>query len=174
MLDLNNETFVVYVTIRKQDKMPVYSEKRVQIQNKAQIRALLFDEAPTEVPVEYSDYSKIFSTENAAKLLENTGMNKYAIKLEESKQPSFGLIYSLGPIEFEMLKTYIKINLANGFIWLSKSLACIPILFNQKPDKNLYLYVDYWDLNNITIKNQYPLLLIGKSLDQHGQAKCFS
>ena len=47
----------------------------------AQIRALLFDEASTEVLTEYSDYSNVFSAENAAELPENTGMNEHAIKL---------------------------------------------------------------------------------------------
>ena len=43
-------------------------------------------------------------------------MNKYAIKLEEDKQPSFRSIYNLGPVELKTLKTYIKTNLANGLI----------------------------------------------------------
>ena len=91
--------------------------------------------------------------ENIAKLSENTGMNEHAIKQEKGKQPSFGPIYSLGPVEFKTLKMYIKTNLANGFIRLSKSPTKISILFNRKPDKNLRLCVDYWGLNNITIKN---------------------
>ena len=104
--------------------------------------------------------------ENGAELLENTGINEYAIELKENKQPLFGPIYNLGLIELEMLKIYIKTNLANGFIRLSKSSAEAPILFDQKPDKNLRFCVDYWGFNNITIKNQYPLPLISKSLDQ--------
>ena len=50
------------------------------------------------------------------KLLENTKINEYAIKLEEDKQPLFRLIYSLGPVELKTLKIYIKTNLANSFI----------------------------------------------------------
>ena len=57
---------------------------------------------------------------NAAKLPENTGINKHAIKLKKNKQSLFEPIYSLTPIELETLKTYIETNLANGFIWLSK------------------------------------------------------
>ena len=112
--------------------------------------------------------------ENAAELPENTGMNEHAIKLEEGKQPAFGLIYSLGPMELKTLKNYIKTNLANGFIRPSKSPAGASILFDQKPDGSLRLYVNYWGLNNITIKNRYPLLLIGESLDRLGQAKQFT
>ena len=70
-------------------------------------------------------------------------MNKHAIKLEEGKQPLFGPIYSLELVELETLKTYIKTNLANGFIRPSKSLAGAPILFDRKLDKSLRFYVDY-------------------------------
>ena len=101
-------------------------------------------------------------------------MNEHAIELEEGKQPPFGPIYSLGPVELEILKTYIETNLANGFIWPSKSLAGAPILFDWKLDGSLRLCVDYRGLNNITIKNRYPLPLIGKSLDQLGQTTQFT
>ena len=167
-MDVNSETFMVHMAIRERKEMPVHSKRQ------AQVGALLFDEAPTEVPAEYSDYSDVFSAENAAELPENTGMNEHAIELEEGKQPSFGPIYSLGPVELETLKTYIKTNLANGFIRPSKSPAKAPILFNRKPNGNLRLYVNYWGLNNITIKNRYPLPLIDKSLDRLGRAKRFT
>ena len=49
-------------------------------------------------------------------------MNEHAIKLEEGKQLSFRSFYSLGLVELETLKIYIKTNLANGFIQTSKSL----------------------------------------------------
>ena len=124
--------------------------------------------------MEYFDYSNVFLAENATELPENTGINEHAIKLEEGKQPPFGPIYSLGPVELETLKTYIETNLANGFIQSSKSPAGAPILFNRKPDGSLCLCVDYWGLNNITIKNQYPLPLIGESLDRLGRAKQFT
>ena len=146
-LDIDSKTFVVHVAIREREEMPVHSERQ------AQVGALLFNEAPTEVPAEYSDYSDVFSAEHAAELPENTGMNKHAIELEEGKQPPFRPIYSLGPVELETLKIYIKTNLANGFIRLSKSPARAPILFDRKPDRNLRFCVDYWGLNNLTIKN---------------------
>ena len=82
----------------------------------AQVGALLFNKTFTKVLAKYSNYSNIFLAENVAKLLENTGMNKHAIKLEKSKQPLFGPLYSLKLIELEILKTYIKTNLANDFI----------------------------------------------------------
>ena len=109
-MDINSKTFVVHVAIREQEKMPVYSKKQ------AYVRALIFDKAFTKIPTEYSNYNNIFLAENVAELSENTGTNEYAIKLEKSKQPLFGPIYSLEPIKLKTLKTYIKINLANSFI----------------------------------------------------------
>ena len=63
--------------------MAVHSKKQAQIE--LEVKALLFNKAPTEVLAEYSDYCNVFSAENAAKLLENIGMNEYAIILEEGK-----------------------------------------------------------------------------------------
>ena len=130
-LDANSETFVLHVAIREREKMAMNPNKKAQIkaQSKVQVGALLFDKAPTEVPAKYSDYSNVFLTENTAELSENTGINKHAIKLEEGKQPPFGPIYSLGLVELETLKNYIKTNLANGFIRPSKSPAGTPIFF---------------------------------------------
>ena len=48
------------------------------------------------------------------------------------------------------------------------------ILFDWKPDRSLRFCVDYWGFNNITIKNWYPLSLIGEFLDRLGQAKQFT
>ena len=150
-LDADNETFVVHVAVRKREKMAMDAARKAQIkmqsgvqtQDKAQVRALLFDEALTEAPVKNSDYNNVFSAENAVELPENIEINEHAIKLEEDKQPPFGPIYSLGPIELEKLKIYIKINLANGFIRQSKFLAGASILLDRKPDGSFHLCVDY-------------------------------
>ena len=77
-------------------------------------------------------------------------------------------------MEVETLKTYIETHLKTGFIRPSKSPAGAPILFDKKPDGSLRLCVDYRGLNNLTIKNRYPLPLIGESLDRLGRAKRFT
>ncbi len=93
--------------------------------------------------------------------------------LVDDWQPLYGSIYSLRLVEFKILIIYIKNNLANGFIRLSKSLAGAPILFDKKLNRSLQLYVNYQDLKNLTIKNPYPLYLVGKSLDQQSRAQRF-
>ena len=128
----------------------------------------------TRIPAEYSDFSNVFSSDSAAELPKHNGINDHPIDLLDNKQSPYGPIYSLGPVELETLKTYIKANLASGFIRPSKSPAGAPILFIQKKNGNLRLCIDYRGLNNLTIKNCYPLPLIGESLDRLGRAKCFT
>ena len=101
-------------------------------------------------------------------------MNQHAIQLQEGQQPPYKQIYSLGPIELELLKTYIKTNLANGFIRPSKSPAGAPTLFVRKPDGSLRLYVNYRGLHNLIIQNWHPLSAISELLDQLSRAKRFT
>ena len=99
---------------------------------------------------------------------EQTKANKYTIKLEERKQPPYKPIYSLGSVELKTSKTYIKTNLANGFIRALKLLASTPIGFVHKPNPSFCLCVNYHRLNNLTIKNRYLLPLIEKFLNWLG------
>ena len=119
----------------------------------------------TRILIEYSDFSNIFFLDSASELLEYTRINDHPINLLDNKQSSYGLIYSLGLVELEILKTYIETNLANSFIRLSKSFASCLISFVWKKNSYLYLCINYQKLNNLTIKNYYLLLLIGKLLN---------
>ena len=95
---------------------------------------MIAEKTPTKVPAKYSDFADVFSPDLTTELSEHTKINTHAIDLEEGKQPLYGPIYSLGLVELEILKTYIEINLANGFIRPSKFSAGAPILFDKKPD----------------------------------------
>ncbi len=68
-------------------------------------------------------------------------------------QPLYSLFYSLGQVELEILKIYIKNNLVNKFIRPFKSFVRASIFFNKKLDKILRLYIDYWGLNNLAMNN---------------------
>ena len=163
-LDPNQEAFVVHIAT-------LFRLMEINPDRKVQIAALIADEASVSIPVEYSDFEDVFSKESTAVLLEHTKINTYAIDLEEGKQLPYGPIYSLEPMELETFKTYIETNLTNSFIHPSKSPAGALILFNKKPDRSLWLCVNYQGLNNITIKNRYPLPLVGESLDCLDRAK---
>ena len=156
VLDENIKAFVVYVS-------SLESRMTIHLARKAQLALLLVKKVT--VLAEYSNFADMFSEQSANVLPERIGVNEHAIKLEEGKQPPYRPIYSLEPVELNTLKIYIETNLANSFIKALKSPAVAPILFVHKPDGSLCLCVNYQRLNNLTIKNWYPLPLIGKSLD---------
>ncbi len=72
-----------------------------------------------------------------------------------------------------MFKKYFKENLIKDFIWVSSSLITALILFVRKLREELCLCVDYWELNNIIIKNYYSLSLIWETLNWLLIAKFF-
>ena len=170
-LDPEYETYVVYVASLSFTPLALLD---VHPSQESQISGLIAEEALTKVPAKYSDFADVFSPDLASELPKHTGINDHAIELVEGQQPPYGPIYSLGPVELETLKAYIETNLANGFIKPSKSSAGAPILFDRKSDGFFQLCVDYRGLNNLTIKNRYPLPLIGESLDRLGRAKQFT
>ena len=140
---------------------------------RAQIAHLKADEAPTEVLSEYANFADVFLRKLAIELSKHTKINDHTIKLVNDWQLPYGLIYSLSSVELETLKAYIENNLANSFIRPSKSPGKVPILFDKKLNGSLRLCVDYQGLNNLIIKNCYPLPLVGKLLDQLDWAQCF-
>ena len=164
-LNKEDETFVVYMAALSMGSN-VHPSRQAQI--------ALLDVKKVTISPKYTDYTNVFSPDSATELPEHTGINNHPINLIDDKQPPYGPIYSLGSIELETLKTYIETNLANGFIRPSKSPADTPILFIRKKDGSFWLFVNYRDLNNLTIKNRYPLSLIGESFNRLGRAKCFT
>ena len=167
-LDPGHETFVVHIASFESPSST--QEGDVYSFCRAQISALVANEASTSIPTEYSDFANVFSPELASELPKHTRINDHAIELVDNRQPLYGPIYSLGLIELETLKTYIETNLKNGFIKPSKFSAGASIFYDKKLDGRLQLCVDYRGLNNLTIKNQYLLFLVGEFLDQLGQA----
>ena len=165
VLDENIEAFVVHISF-------LGSRITIHLAKKAQIALLLAEKVI--FPAKHSDFADVFLEESANIVSERIGVNKYAIELKKGKQLPYRPIYSLKLVELKLLKTYIKINLANCFIRASKLAAGALILFVRKPNGSFCLCVNYWELNNLTIKNWYLLPLIGKSLDLLGRAKQFT
>lgn len=153
---------MVYVAILElpESAMSIYPSRNPLLSTLQQKNAL------SEICREYKKYINLFLPDLAIELPENTGINKHEIELVEGKKSLYGPIYSLGPVELEILRMYIKTYLKTGFIRPSKSRVGAPILFSKRSDSCLRLYINYRDLNNLTIKNQNSLSLISKSLDR--------
>ncbi len=102
-----------------------------------QITHLKADEILTKVPNEYANFANVFSSKLVVELPKHTRINNRSIELVDGWQSPYGLIYTLGPVELEILKVYIKNNLANGFIRPSQSPTWVFISFDKKSDRSL-------------------------------------
>jgi hypothetical protein len=121
----------------------------------------------------YNEYKTLFE-KNVNTILSKHKSWDHEIKLKKNKQSTFESIYQLLSHELRMLKNYIEINLRKKFIKSSQSFTRYFILFALKKNEKLILYVNYWQLNNITIKNRYALSLISELEDKTHKIKIFT
>ncbi|MBI0385371.1 RNA-directed DNA polymerase, partial [Streptomyces albiflaviniger] len=82
--------------------------------------------------------------------------------------------YKMDVDELKELKKQLREQLDKRFIQLSSSSWGAPILFVEKKDSSKRLVVDYRSLNEVIIKNKYPLPNINDLFDQLKGAKVFS
>ena len=80
--------------------------------------------------------------------------------------PIFMTPHRMAPVELQELKVQIHELLDKGFIRPSTSPWGASVLFAKKKDKTLRLCNDYWQLNRVTIYNQYPLSRINNLFNQ--------
>jgi hypothetical protein len=73
-----------------------------------------------------------------------------------------------------ILKEYINKNLKKGFIKELTLRVKALVLFVLKKDKRLRLVVDYYKLNNVTIKDRYSMLLLAELNNRLKEAKFFT
>ena len=111
------------------------------------------------VPSQYHDFLPLFTKKGADKLPPHRHDN-HEIPLEADKKPPMGPMYSMSATELQEIRKWIEKNLSKGFIRAISSSCASPIMFVKKKDGSLRLCVDYRALNDITIKDRYPLLQI--------------
>ena len=126
-----------------------------------------------KLPKELSEYLDVFN-EAIANVLPPHRPYNCEIKIKEDGKLFYGPVYPLTAEESVALEENIKENLAKGFIRKSKSPAGAPVLFVKKKNGNLRMVVDYRRLNEITIRDSYPLPLINDMLENLGKGNIFS
>lgn len=128
----------------------------------------------TELPVVYLEFRDVFSAMGADILPEH---RKFDCEIELKSPdlvPPFRPIYNLSEVDRIELKKYIGEMLAKGFIRPSKSPAGAGVFFVPKKDKSKRLCVDYRWLNELTVRNSFPLPLISDLIDRLRFAKVFT
>ena len=99
---------------------------------------------------------------------------EFAIDLVPGTTPLSKAPYRMAPAELKELKTQLQELLDSGFIRPSSSPWGSPVLFVKKKDGTLRMCIDYRGLNQVTIKNKYPLPRIDELFDQLQGSTVFS
>ena len=98
----------------------------------------------------------------------------HAIETIPGMSPPNKPVYRMSPAELEELKKQLADLLERGLIKPSTSPYASPIIFVKKKDGGFRLCIDYRALNNMTVKNKYPLPRIDDLLDRLHGAKYFT
>ncbi|SJL06746.1 uncharacterized protein ARMOST_10088 [Armillaria ostoyae] len=126
------------------------------------------------VPADYRSFRDLFSKENFDELPEWKPWD-HAIELVPNAKSTLDCkVYPLNRDEQEQLDKFLDENLESGRIKESKSLFASPFFFVKKKDSSLRPVQDYRKLNEMTIKNRYPLPLISELIDKLQGAKYFT
>jgi hypothetical protein len=99
---------------------------------------------------------------------------EFVIELKPGTAPIHKTPFRMTTPELAELKKHIKELLEKGFIYPSSSLWGAPVIFVLEKDGTQRLCVDYRALNEVTIKNNYPLPRIDDLFDQLCGACVFS
>jgi hypothetical protein len=99
---------------------------------------------------------------------------EFSIELKPGTAPISRRAYQMPPKELAELKIQLQELLDKGYVRPSSSPWGCPAIFVKKKDHTLRLCVDYRPLNEVSIKNKYPLPCIDLLFDQLTGAKVFS
>nr|ABA95128.1 retrotransposon protein, putative, Ty3-gypsy subclass [Oryza sativa Japonica Group] len=99
---------------------------------------------------------------------------EFRIDLAPGTAPIYKRPYRMAANELAEVKKQVDEQLQKGYIRPSTSPWGAPVIFVEKKDKTKRMCVDYRALNEVTIKNKYPLPRIDDLFDQLKGAKVFS
>jgi hypothetical protein len=99
---------------------------------------------------------------------------EFVIEFKPGIAPIYKTPYRMATPELAELKEHIMELLEKGFIRPSSSSWGAPMIFVLKKDGTQRLCIDYRALNEVTIKNKYPLPRIDDLFDQLYGACVFS
>ena len=98
----------------------------------------------------------------------------HTIDLKEIFKSRKERIYPLSKNEREEVQNFMKDQLRKGYIRPSKFPQMSPVFFVGKKDRSKQMVMDYHNLNDQTVKNNYPLPLITELIDNMGSKKVFT
>jgi hypothetical protein len=137
-----------------------------------QVTAHIEEIKPSEVIHVVSEFPDVFPEELPG--MPPKRKVEFAIELILGIAPISKRAYRVSGPELVELKKQIDELLEKGYIRPSTSPWAAPVLFVEKKDGMKRMCVDYRSLNEVTIKNKYPLPRIEDLFDQLKGASVFS
>jgi len=125
------------------------------------------------VPKRFLKWKKVFG-KIESKRMPTRKIWDYAIDLKETFKPQKGRIYPLSKNKREEVQNFVNDQLRKRYIRPSKSPQISPVFFVGKKDGSKRMVMDYHNLNDQTVKNNYPLLLITDLIDNMGSKRVFT
>jgi hypothetical protein len=120
-----------------------------------------------QIPLKYQEHWKVFDEEHAKRFPPSHVENMCINFIQNVPGELDCKIYPLNQRELETLHKYLAEELAKGFIEDGNSPYTSPTFYIPKKDKGEYhLVVDYRKLNDITIKDHYPMPNVQMELDK--------
>ena len=119
----------------------------------------------SEVPQKYQKFAKVFDKKAADRLPEHKQWD-HEIHLIPGAVPKDCKVYPLSQTHMKEADKFINENLEKGFIRPSKSQFASPLFFVDKKDGTYRPCQDYRALNDMTIKNRYPIPRIDTLLEK--------
>ena len=116
-----------------------------------------------EIPV-VCEYPDVFLTDYSR--LPPQREVEFGIKCVPDTNPISKAPYRMASSKLKELKEQLQDLLDKGFIRPCISPWGAPVLFVKKNDGSMRMYIDYQELNKVTIKNRHPLPRIDDLLDQ--------
>ncbi|MCO5598204.1 hypothetical protein L7F22_052296 [Adiantum nelumboides] len=129
-------------------------------------------EINTSKPTWLEEYADIFPEDLTD--LSPTREIHHEIEILPGSEPVSKRPYEMPLPEAIELKEQLCQLIEQGFIRPNKSSWGAPFLFQKKKDGTLRLCIDYRGLNQVTVKNNYPLPRIDKLLDRLHSSKVFT
>jgi len=125
------------------------------------------------VPKKFLKWKKVFGKVESERM-PTRKIWDHAIDLKETFKPQKGRIYPLFKNEREEVQNFVEDQLRKGYIRPLKLSQTSPVFFVGKKDRGKRMVMDYHNLNDQTVKNNYPLPLITELIDNMGSKKVFT
>ena len=128
----------------------------------------------TVISEKYHEFLDVFLKEASDTLSEHSKYDYRIQFLEGYKDYGNNLLRAMSEPKLQFVKKFVEEHLKKGFIKASSAPCSSSIMLAVKLGGSVWFYVDYRRLNELTVKDAYPIPLIKETLAQLKNTKVFT